>query len=160
MTGVLGLCPGEASGRVSLTLGPGALPPPTTSLPQDRQQPGGLLGTGPIFNEQITVLVNSTNRALRDQGSRGLGNSQSLNEEDAFQMWPLAPQTAAVLRLPLGKPGAPGQDGGARMARVGSGCPRLRPRGTAFPPLPAQGPSSRKLRDLPAPVLACLTAAV
>lgn len=48
---------------------PQALPPP------DRQRLGGLWGRRPIFNEQITVLVNSTNRPLRDQGNQGLGNS-------------------------------------------------------------------------------------
>ena len=129
---------------------------PVPLPPRDRQPPGRLLGRPPIFNEQITVLVNSTNRALRDQGTRGLGNSHSFSEEAAFQMWPLAQQTAAVLGLLGGT-----QSSWSRWRRRwgcgrqerGSCCPRPRPSGTSVPPSPAPGVFPEGLGDLCVPGL-------
>lgn len=73
--GILGITWG-VRGRVTRgphgTLGWRVLCLPPVSPPRAGSS---LLGRWPIFNEQITVLVNSMNMGLGDQGSQSLGNS-------------------------------------------------------------------------------------
>lgn len=104
-----------------------------------------------LMNKLLSLLAARTG-LWEDQGSQSLGNSHQFNEENEFQMWPLAQHTAAIHGLLEGNPVLLDRTedvAGAAMARErwgsapGSGHlepgPLLSSTRTPFP---------RKLRDL------------